>query len=210
MMAVVELTREALDLADMAARRNRIVDAAFRTGGIIALGGTVYFGWWLYRYFTDVNISMKQSLGSVVEQEWPPLNPYLASQDCADQLWVLWGGAAREAELWNEIDVKMQKWNSLRSKIDSETGAFTGYSGEYAWAKSVERECVKAGIISRESTVPDHPVDRVANFVVGNKWYWGGVLALASLPPIELLGSEAKRMVTEHERERETGSRLDR
>ena len=196
---MLEFTREAIDAAEYAARRNRIVDACFKTGGIVALGGTIYFGWWLYRYFTDVNINLKQSLGSVAELDWPPVHPYLATQDCEDQLWVMWGGAAREGELWNEVDVKMQKWRQVRAKVDPETGAFTGYSGEYAWVKQVERELVRAKVLSRESTQPAHPVDRVADFVVNNKWYWGVTLGAASLPPILLIGDEIKEMVRRHE-----------
>ena len=216
-MSVIELTGEAMELAEEAARRNRLLDALFRTGTLIGIGATFYLGWWLYDFFTNANLSMRNAMGSVAELDFPPVHPYLATKQCADELWIIWGGEGepKTASDWlfgskGTIDIamqmrvrggaeetpsyKLQKFKELQKKIDPDTGAFHGYTGEYYWAKQIEKELISAGSINRVDVTEMHPVDSVANFVLRDKWYWGGVMAVSSLPLISVLSSELEEL----------------
>ena len=81
------------------------------------------------------------------------------------------------------------------ARFIGDDGSFTGYTDSYYMVKEAEALLAKYGYCE----VPDdmHPVDKVANFVIHNKYYWGGVLGLSAIPGLVVGLDELKRL--EHE-----------
>jgi hypothetical protein len=205
-------------------RRDKMIDAIYKTGTIVALGTTFYMGCFLYRFFTDVQVNMKNQLASVVAQDWPQVDPNLrmvqASAAYAAILKI--DPKSTDASIAGYINSLLQnsgiigiiagavyqpgspeykEWSSFeaaRAKIDAD-GNFNGLSAEHDAVIKAWRALYKSGFSSidpnRAGAV--HPVDSFTSFVVSDKWYWGGVLGLSALPIIGITLEELKRV--EHE-----------
>lgn len=83
----------------------------------------------------------------------------------------------------NEATAKLRAFDDAVRFIDSD-GSFTGYTDSYYMVKEAEALLHKYGYC--EITEKMHPVDVVANFILHNKYYWGGVLGLAALPVVKV------------------------
>jgi hypothetical protein len=207
-------------------RRDRMIDAIYKTGTVVALGSTFYLGCFLYRYFTDVQISVKQALGSVVAEDWPPVDPSLGSDEASAAYavvlgvdpkamntqiagWVskivatspLMGAGFAIADRLVETpgSVAYQKWsrfNDARHRVGDD-GSFTGFTAEYNVVCEAWRELYKSGFSRIDPTKSIHPVDAFTSFVVNDKWYWGGVLALSAAPIVGISIEELKRVERE-------------
>ena len=218
------VTLDALRAVQEAQRSSRLFRAATQSLGVLSVGVALYSGWFAYKFANDANISLRNSMGSVLEMDFPGLSPYMATEECSDVLWTLWGGPDEDpdyAKKYGYLDVlgmfgglsgiaakqikagmsesaasKMTKWRATAAKIDPETGAFHGYSGEYYWALKVQDELVRTGFIDKASLPKQHIVDQVAGFVTGNKWYWGVTLGAAAVPLVmvtkDILGEYLK------------------
>ena len=201
-MALAVVT-ETFNVADEAAKRSAVINAAMRSGGIVLLGSTIYSSWFIYRFFTNINVQMKEALGEVVAVDWAPVSPWLASIEAPTAMWKLWGGEAEQKaddtdyNLFTPrpIMIKRNNFIKLQQTIDPDTGACKAKAADYAFLKQVEAEAVKAKLIPATAIVKPHIVDRVANFVVDNKMFWGGVLAIASIPPLVLIADATREMV---------------
>jgi hypothetical protein len=90
--------------------------------------------------------------------------------------------------------VKLRSFDDAVSFIDDD-GSFKGHTSSYYMIKEAEALLAKYGYCEVVGEV--HPVDKVANFVVSNKWYWGGVLGLSAVPGLVVGLDELKRL--EHE-----------
>ena len=62
-------------------RRDKYIDAVYRSAGIVGIGTSFYMGWWIYHFFTDANISLRNSLGEAIPVDFPPVNPWLKSPE---------------------------------------------------------------------------------------------------------------------------------
>jgi hypothetical protein len=166
-------------------RRDKIVDAVYKTGGILALGGLMYMGWWMYDFSTDIQKDLSQRFadieGQIAQVDWGTVNPWLRTKEALDAYTEALGPTVTPWVLFNKV-----RSFADAQRFISEDGSVKAYSSSYYMIKEAEEVLVKAGKISAEEAEPMHPVDQVAAFVVHNKWYWGGVLGLAAIPSIGL------------------------
>ena len=93
-----------------------------------------------------------------------------------------------------QSQVKLRSFDDAVRFIDDD-GSFKGHTSSYYMIKEAEALLAKYGFCEIVGEV--HPVDTVANFVVSNKWYWGGVLGLSAIPGLVVGLDELKRL--EHE-----------
>ena len=90
--------------------------------------------------------------------------------------------------------IKLRSFDDAVRFIDDD-GSFKGHTSSYYMVKEAEALLAKYGYCEVVGDV--HPVDTVAQFVVSNKWYWGGVLGLSAIPGLVVGLDELKRL--EHE-----------
>jgi hypothetical protein len=62
-------------------RRDKYIDAVYRTAGIVGIGTSFYMGWWLYKFFSDANISVRNALGEFTDIDFPSVNPWLKTPE---------------------------------------------------------------------------------------------------------------------------------
>jgi len=203
-----------LDAMRAAQQRSEMVDAVFKTGTILGLGGLLYMGWWMYRFSNNISISTRNAVGEVVAVEFPPVDPWLRTEEAraayAESLKLEYGildveaarggfgvgiYTTRNVTPASTASLKLKSFDDARRFI-SEDGSFTGYTDSYYMIYEARNLLLKYGYeVSGEGL---HPVDAVANFVLNDKWYWGGVLGLASLPALSL-GIKTVREITSKE-----------
>ncbi len=200
-----------LDALREAQRRSEMVDAVFKTGTILGLGGLLYMGWWMYRFSNNVSISTRNALGEVVAVEFPPVDPWLASEEaraayaeCLKKEYGVedaspaqggWGFGIytnRNPTPSSTASLKLKGFDDARRFI-GEDGGFTGYTDSYYMIEEARRLLIRYGHPVAGDGL--HPVDTVANFVLNDKWFWGGVLGLAALPALSL-GIKTVREIT--------------
>lgn len=181
--------------------RNAYVNTLYQTGTIVGLGVTFYGLAWAYVFFTNVgnDLAKKMSETNLVSADYP-VHPYLATEKAADQLWEIWGGdkdnliAAINFLDPNSPNWKMRVLLELQPQIDTNSGLVSCTHGEYMLLKKAEQDLINAGMIKREEAIPAHPVDKIFNFILNDKIYWGGVIGLAGLPVINLAVNTLKEI----------------
>lgn len=168
-VALGELVRD----AERRAERERYVGAVYRSGTVLALGATLYFGCWVYSAFSNMREEFNEFVtgmtqGAEVAPEvfsdegFQILDEHYAGRGLRAQ-----GGFRRDysrAEMLYKRDGKIKALPWALDKVDKWEGVLASH-----------------GVIEqRVSTV--HPVDKTVGIVLNNKWYWGAVLGLAALP----------------------------
>lgn len=84
-MSVVDLTGQALQGMEEARKRSELFNAFYLSASIAGIGSSIFLGWFLYKFFTDAQISLRNSMGEVVQLDFPAVNPWLASPDAREK-----------------------------------------------------------------------------------------------------------------------------
>lgn len=191
--------QEALETEQQTRLRRRAENALFNGAVVLGFGTLFYGGFWLYEFITNLNTQMSASLGEVIATEFPPLHPFLATKEAEDVLYRKWLIESGETEVWHPLtEQKRLRLVTLRGNIQ-EGGTLPMYTRDYHFLKGCERELVQSRLISLQEVVKEHPLDRISDFILRNKWYWAGVLGLTALPAGKLLSEITKNRISKVE-----------
>lgn len=183
---------EALETERQTRLRKRTEEALYSGAIVLGFGTLFYGGFWLYEFITNMNTQLSAALGEVIATEFPPIHPFVASKEAEDVLYRKWLLESGETELWHPItEQKRLRLRALRGNIQSEL-TLPMYTRDYHFLKGCERELLSVGLILETEVAKEHPLDRLSDFILRNKWYWAGVLGLTFLPAGRLLSEVAK------------------
>lgn len=193
-MEAIQLTESLIQTAETEKQtrvRKRGQEALYKGAVVMGFGVMVYGGFWLYDFFSKVNINLQHALSEVIASEQPPVHPALGREN-KDTWGLLYQdvfsrkGALYAAGWWSDMIVYRQKVNNDGSLLPCQNDCVR-------WLKRQERRLIELGVIKPQDIIKEHPVDSAAGFVLKNKWYWGGVIGLATLPALSVLKQVVKR-----------------
>ena len=154
---------------------------------MLGFGATAWLGFWMYDTFSTVIQQTQESLGLVLEGDRPGVHPTLATDEAWETLHkrqvAKYGGMHPYVAVW------WRKMAGIRPKIREDGTTAVMMTKEYMWLKEQESTLLTIGYIQAvdpetgtPTVVAAHPLDVAAKFVLGNRWYWAGVLSLSLLP----------------------------
>lgn len=172
--------QEAYETEKQTRLRRRAENALFEGAVVLGFGALGYFGFWLYEAFENMNTQIQIALGEITPTRAGSVHPFLKTEEALNVMIPIW-----ERELgWLGAQWPIKSFQTLQGNIHEDGSLDPLYTRDYNFLKATEKRLIDEGYIEREEVenVGVHPFDRVKGFVLRDKRYWAGVMALTALP----------------------------